>query len=146
MTPTVGRLVHYTITAANAEATNKRRNDATRSMADHRENANGVQVHFGNVAREGDVYPLLIVRVWPDDLVNGQAFLDGNDSLWVTSASSRWPRLHTRCSGSKPSSSPVARCPRSHAPRSPAGMSWLQRRHVHGSRAMCAHHRAMAAR
>jgi len=85
MTPTVGRLVHYTITAANAEAINKRRNDATRSMADHRENANGVQVHVGNVAREGDVYPLLIVRVWPGDLVNGQAFLDGNDSLWVTS-------------------------------------------------------------
>ena len=28
---------------------------------------------------------MIIVRVWPDNLVNGHAVLDGNDALWVTS-------------------------------------------------------------
>lgn len=52
----------------------------------------GAQAHIGNTAREGDIVPLIIVVVWPDEFgpgkpgVNGQAFLDGNDSLWVTSA------------------------------------------------------------
>lgn len=85
MTPTIGRIVHYTISVEEADAINRRRNDATRSMREHREAATGVQLHVGNVAREGDVYPLLIVRVWPGDLVNGQLFLDGNDTLWVCS-------------------------------------------------------------
>lgn len=46
------------------------------------------QAHIGNAPREGDLVPLLIIRVWSDDplaAVNGQAFLDGNDVLWVTS-------------------------------------------------------------
>ncbi len=57
-------------------------------MAEHRENANGVQVHVGNPVREGDAYPMLITRVWgnePESMVQGQVFLDGNDALWITS-------------------------------------------------------------
>lgn len=45
----------------------------------------------------GDKYPMMITRVWgdpepgkpssatPDTQVNGQVFLDGNDTIWVTS-------------------------------------------------------------
>ena len=42
---------------------------------------------LGNVAREGDTFPLIVVRVWPHNSVNGQLILDGNDSLWIMSAS-----------------------------------------------------------
>lgn len=52
----------------------------------------------GNAPMPGDVVPLIVVRVWPDG-VNGQAILDGTDTLWVTSASQGddegqwdWPR------------------------------------------------------
>lgn len=41
-------------------------------------------IGHGNAPSEGDVVPMLVVRVWPDG-VNGQAFLDGDDVLWVTS-------------------------------------------------------------
>lgn len=39
----------------------------------------------GNSVAEDDIFPLLITRVSDDDTVNGQVFLDGNDTLWVTS-------------------------------------------------------------
>jgi hypothetical protein len=48
----------------------------------------GAQAHIGNDAKEGDVFPMLITKVWGDTptcAVNGQAFLDGNDVLWITS-------------------------------------------------------------
>ena len=38
--------------------------------------------------KEGDVYPLIITRVWGDSeksAFNGQLMLDGNDLFWVTS-------------------------------------------------------------
>lgn len=41
-----------------------------------------------NRAEAGQVYPMMIVRVWgetPESAVNGQVFLDGDDVLWVTS-------------------------------------------------------------
>lgn len=83
MQPSVGRIVHYTLTEANAERINRRRTS---------EDVRGAQAHVGNFARTGDVLPLLICRVWPDEYgpgvpgVNGQVFLDGNDQFWVTSA------------------------------------------------------------
>jgi hypothetical protein len=114
MEPTIGRIVHYRLTREDAQSVNRRYVDARNHIADHRKNANGVQVHVGNQQHAGDVVPLLIVRVWPDEYstdsavcrdyvagkdgepefsfplsscgVNGQAFLDGNDSLWVCSA------------------------------------------------------------
>lgn len=46
------------------------------------------RVRGGNPVDTGDVYPMLITRPWgdtPTSAVNGQVFLDGNDSLWVTS-------------------------------------------------------------
>lgn len=88
MKPTVGRIVHYRLNKADAERiTTARARDSKR----------------GNPVNEGYVVPLIVTAVWPgeyagayaepeDDTyesdvgVNGQALLDGPDSLWVTSA------------------------------------------------------------
>jgi len=88
--PTVGRIVLYTLSEDDAKRINKRRIDAVATAHANKQNpeATGKQVHIGNVAREGDVLPMLIVRVWgttPESAVNGQVLLDGNDTLWVTS-------------------------------------------------------------
>ncbi len=86
MAPTIGRIVHYTLSEQDADAINVRRANTRRHEADHREAANGLQVHVGNPASEGDVFPMMITRVWPGEtLVQGQVFLDGTDVLWVTS-------------------------------------------------------------
>lgn len=109
MTPAVGRIVHFRLTADQAEQINRRRVDH-----DHAGtlDANGVRLwpdgavrHVGNGVGEGSVVPLIVTQVWPDEYkaghlahhepgtkyesaygVNGQAILDGNDSLWVCSA------------------------------------------------------------
>lgn len=88
MMPSVGRIVHFKLDSSRVEQINRRRQDAQAHMPEHRGNANGVMVHVGNQAVEGDVVPLVIVRVWgdtPESAVNGQLLLDGSDSLWVTS-------------------------------------------------------------
>ncbi len=73
MAPTIGRIVHYTLSGQDADAVNR-----------HRDTCSITNV--GNPASEGDVFPMMIVRVWPgEELVQGQVFLDGNDVLWVTS-------------------------------------------------------------
>ena len=96
--PTIGRIVHYTITAEEAEQINRRRTSgkaiAERLAYDSGDPMMkawpaGAQAHIGNDAKEGQVFPMMITKVWgdrPDSAVNGQAFLDGNDVLWVTSA------------------------------------------------------------
>ena len=79
--PTVGRIVHYKLRGTDAAY-----------VADRR--APGIaEVPFkGNPVGEGSVVPMIVTAVWPDEFgpgapgVNGQAFLDGNDQLWVTSA------------------------------------------------------------
>lgn len=91
--PTTGRIVHYTLTATDAEQIQRRRTNGA-SISDRIAAEKwpiGAQAHIGNSANEGDVLPLVIVRVWPDEYgpgipgVNGQVLLDGNDQLWVTS-------------------------------------------------------------
>jgi hypothetical protein len=76
MKPTIGRIVRYTLTDYDAtKITQARTKDLNTS---------------GNSVSAGDVFPLLITRVWgstPESAVNGPVFLDGNDTLWVTSAS-----------------------------------------------------------
>lgn len=80
MTPTIGRIVHYTLSDLDVQRINEQR--------DMRESR---QRNF-NVSSFGEIVPLIVVRVWADEYgpgipgVNGQAFLDGADSLWVTSA------------------------------------------------------------
>lgn len=92
----VGRIVQYVLTEQDAQAVNQRRADADNFGA--RSNRTGYAVHVGNAAEAGQVFPLLVVRVWEDGPVNGQVFLDGTDVLWVTSSNQgdqagqwRWP-------------------------------------------------------
>lgn len=79
--PSCGRIVHYSLTKEDAHHVNRRRV----AMTSEPTWVPGSQAHVGNPAHEGDVVPLLVVRSWNHG-VNGQAFLDGNDVLWITSA------------------------------------------------------------
>lgn len=96
MAPTTGRIVLYTLTEQDAAQVNRRRTNGA-SIADRLKQEPpvwpaGAQAHIGNHANAGDVVPLVVVKVWPNEYgenvpgVNGQALLDGNDALWVTSA------------------------------------------------------------
>lgn len=100
--PSIGRIVHYRLSADDASQINRRRTSgvsiATRmkTFAQSPQDGTfvygwpeGAQAHIGNAVAEGDTFPMLITRVWgdnPSSAVNGQAYLDGNDVLWVTSA------------------------------------------------------------
>ncbi|MFA6904509.1 MAG: hypothetical protein WC236_15645 [Gallionellaceae bacterium] len=88
MKPTIGRIVHYRVSAQDATAINQRRKDAREKMPWHHAIRSGAQVHVGNDMKEGDVYPLIITRLWGDTeaaAFNGQLMLDGTDTFWVTS-------------------------------------------------------------
>jgi len=88
MKPSIGRIVHYTLSEQDADAINRRRTDATHTRAAAQ--TSGFQVHVGNSVQAGDVYPLVITRVWGNtetSAVNGQVLLDGNDTYWATSVS-----------------------------------------------------------
>lgn len=79
----IGRMVHYRLTRQDAINVNKRRQDALNALRAGVED--GVQIHYGRQALEGDLYPMVVTRVWTEeDLVNGKVLLDGNDDLWVT--------------------------------------------------------------
>lgn len=67
--PTVGRIVHLRICAAGAERANQM--IATQAVC-------------GNTVREGDVLPMIVTAVH-GDTINGQALLDGDGTLWITS-------------------------------------------------------------
>lgn len=88
MKPSIGRIVHYVLTDDDVNEIHRRRV----SGAGHSENwPAGAQAHVGNPVSPGEHVPMIICVVWPNehgpnfDGVNGQAFLDGNDSFWVTS-------------------------------------------------------------
>lgn len=100
--PSIGRIVHYRLSADDAAQINRRRTTG-KSIADRMKASAvaieggappivawpyGAQAHIGNDVKEGDVFPMLIVRVWgpmAGSAVNGQVFLDGNDVFWATS-------------------------------------------------------------
>jgi hypothetical protein len=108
MKPTIGRIVHYALTADDVVAIDRRRTtnasiSARLNMAGPQWHA-GAQAHIGNSHSAGQVLPMIICVVWPNeygpnfDGVNGQVFLDGNDALWVASIKEgtepgtwRWP-------------------------------------------------------
>lgn len=81
--PSVGRIVHYKLTEHDADNIKIRREASHISVAG---GYGGAQVRYGNEPREGQVFPLLVTVVWGADLINGQTFLDGNDTHWVMSA------------------------------------------------------------
>lgn len=77
---TVGRLVLYKLSQQDADEINRRRDGFQEEGWPLT-----AQRHVGNRAYEGDTLPCLVVTVHSDECFNGQVFLDGNDSLWVTS-------------------------------------------------------------
>jgi len=88
MTPTIGRVVHYTLTDADAQQINRRRSDYQRARGLGEWPANGAQAHVGNSVAAGDAFPAIIVRVWGNDeaaLVNLHVVLDGSDTYWAAS-------------------------------------------------------------
>lgn len=101
MSPTIGRIVHYQLTAQDAAAINVRRADFKAFEAGHahphepgQPAATGHIAHIGNPTHEGDVYPATVVRVFDpaSPATNLQVHLDGNDAYWATS----------RCEGEGP--------------------------------------------
>lgn len=102
--PSIGRIVHYQISAQDAEEITRRRTTGKSIAARMKQEVQlrdgtqpavfgwpaGAQAHIGNDVKEGDMFPMLIVRVWgtdPTSCVNGQVFLDGNDVFWALSRS-----------------------------------------------------------
>lgn len=83
MTPSPGRIVHYTLNQTDADAINRRRKDfASRPGGPGNE---GFQGHVGNSASPGQTYPAMVVACWGGPRANLQVFLDGNDAYWATS-------------------------------------------------------------
>ncbi|SDM77645.1 hypothetical protein [Streptomyces wuyuanensis] len=85
MKPSIGRIVHYSLSQQDAEAINRRRRDFHEGGGASEQR--GFIGHVGNHAEEGDIYPAVVVRVWEESTitVNLQVFLDGNDAFWATS-------------------------------------------------------------
>jgi hypothetical protein len=61
----------YQLTAADVMSIKSRRSEATGRFS-------------GSVVSVGMAFPLLLTAFTPTGGINGQVFLDGNDSLWVT--------------------------------------------------------------
>lgn len=68
--PSTGRIVHYKLNEADVDRIETLRLGTSR----------------GNTPRADQVVPLIVVVAHDGGTVNGQAFLDGNHTLWVTSA------------------------------------------------------------
>lgn len=89
MHPTIGRIVLYTLTAADAEMIERRR-ITTGEIQDRIKEGEwpvGAQAHLGNPVKEGDAFPAIIVRVREGltGMVNLRVLLDGTDEFWATS-------------------------------------------------------------
>ena len=65
------RIVQYTLTDGDVYEIERRREADAHAR--------------GSAAYVGDMLPMLVVAVVGDQFVNGQVFLDGNDTLWKSS-------------------------------------------------------------
>lgn len=88
----VGDRVLYRLNDQDAISINVRRRDAKAyrqsnpRMHPGGEGATGFIAHVGNDAREGQVFPAVVVADWSGgSYVNLQVTLDGNDTYWATS-------------------------------------------------------------
>lgn len=75
MEATTGRIIHYKLTEDDCRRIKGNRNGLI--VTSH--------TSEGNTPQAGDVVPAIVVRVWSPGALNAQAFLDGNDSLWLMS-------------------------------------------------------------
>ena len=89
--PSIGRIVHYTLSEHDAELINKRRKDWRATAGDHAAKTGkfpdaGYQAHVGNEVRAGEQFPATIVRVFEAaKSANLRVWLDGNDDFWACS-------------------------------------------------------------
>jgi hypothetical protein len=109
--PSIGRIVHFRLSVDQAEQINRRRVSGGLAGIEVVPGGDivwpaGAVRHVGNIVGPGSVVPMVVTAVWPEEYasnarlshhpegttydgpggVNGQAILDGNDSLWVCSA------------------------------------------------------------
>jgi hypothetical protein len=66
----LGEMLHYRVGKDDANE----RNDLRKTAAHQ---------HQGHKLDAGEVVPFIVTKLGNDGKFNGQAFLDGNDSLWV---------------------------------------------------------------
>lgn len=66
----LGEMLHYRIAKDDAAE----RNDLRKTAAHQ---------HQGHKLEAGDEVPFLVTKLGNDGKFNGQAFLDGNDTLWI---------------------------------------------------------------
>lgn len=69
----LGEMLHYRIAKDDAAE----RNDLRKTAAHQ---------HQGHKLEAGEVVPFIVTALGKDGKFNGQAFLDGNDTLWVKNA------------------------------------------------------------
>ena len=81
MNTTPGRTVLYVLSETDCETIQRQRERARAAQLV------GPHESMGNPVSPGDIVPAVVVRVWNAEtgLMNGQALLDGRDSLWLLS-------------------------------------------------------------
>lgn len=90
MAPTVGQIVHYTLSSFDAGEVYRRREVTGFSvnekgvLDDDSHWHAGTQRHVGYAPSPGEVLPAIIVRTYEGSMCDLQVFLNGNDVLWVT--------------------------------------------------------------
>lgn len=87
MKASLGQIVLLKLSEGMVDAINRRRTTST-SIAERIANRVwplGAQAHIGNTVKTGEVYPMVVSRLWDDSMINGQVLLDGNDTYWATS-------------------------------------------------------------
>lgn len=87
--PTIGRIVHYRLSADDAQYINARRAHAQAHLDHHRETKNGAQIHVGSQVGGGDLVAMVVTSV-PKNfgrLIDGKCLLNGSDDYWVTNVS-----------------------------------------------------------
>ena len=86
--PTIGRIVHYTLSESDAEQINRRRTTghSIKDRIDHDRWPLGAQAHIGNPVFVGQVIPAVVVNQFGDgSTLNLHCLLDGNDTFWALS-------------------------------------------------------------
>ena len=83
----VGNIVIYCLTEQDVVEINRLRTTGViiKERIDNNQWHTGAQAHIGNEATAGQEFPMIVVRTWSSNCVNGQVWLDGTDTLWKTS-------------------------------------------------------------